>query len=234
MRQKVLARDAQLRQMLGGVAHEIRNPLSGIEIYAGLIAEDLPEEDARRAHIQKVIGDVRTLSNVISEFLDFARPSPPQIDVVDVSRLVEDAAFLLSPEMETAGVVYEQNLDRALEANGDAEQIKRAVINLMKNAVQSMGKAEGRLRATTQSDGNFAVIQIADDGPGIPASVRQHLFEPFFTTRQKGSGLGLAIVQQTAEKNGGRVKVESVEGNGAVFRLLLPLATVGAPQEVNA
>ncbi|MBT3346078.1 MAG: HAMP domain-containing protein [Gemmatimonadetes bacterium] len=234
MRQKVLARDAQLRQMLGGVAHEIRNPLSGIEIYAGLIAEDLPEDDARRAHIQKVIGEVRNLSNVISEFLDFARPSPPQMDVVDVSRLVEEAAFLLSPEMETAGVVYEQDLDRDLEARGDAEQIKRAVINLMKNAVQSMGKMEGHLRATTQLAGDLAVIQIADDGPGIPASVRQHLFEPFFTTRQKGSGLGLAIVQQTAEKNGGRVEVESVEGQGAIFRLLLPLAPVGVPQEVDA
>ncbi|MBT4098888.1 MAG: HAMP domain-containing histidine kinase, partial [Gemmatimonadetes bacterium] len=68
------------------------------------------------------------------------------------------------------------------------------------------------------------VIRIGDDGPGIPATVRQHLFEPFFTTRQKGSGLGLAIVQQAAEKNGGRVEVDSAEGEGAVFRMILPLA----------
>lgn len=223
MRQKVLARDAQLRQMLGGVAHEIRNPLSGIEIYTGLIADDLPENDARKQHIQKVIGEVRNLNNVISEFLDFARPSPPQVGSVDVGGLIEDAAFLLSPEMETAAVTYQQNLDRDLRARVDAEQIKRAVINLMKNAVQAMQQG-GHLRATTSREGDFVVIQIADDGPGIPVTAKDHLFEPFFTTRQKGSGLGLAIVQQTAEKNGGRVEVEeSVEGWGAVFRLLLPL-----------
>ena len=221
MRQKILARDAQLRQMLGGVAHEMRNPLSGIEIYAGLIAEDLPDGDARKQHIQKVIGEVRTLSDVISEFLDFARPSQPHADVVDVKRLVEDAAFLLSPEMETANVVYEQNLEEGLRTRVDAEQIKRALINLMKNALQAMD-AGGRLRATTHAENENIVIRIADDGPGIPASVRQHLFEPFFTTRQKGSGLGLAIVQQAAEKNGGRVELESVEGEGAVFRLVLP------------
>ena len=220
---EVLARDAQLRQMLGGVAHEMRNPLSGIEIYAGLIADDLPDDDPRKQHIQKVIGEVRTLSNVISEFLDFARPSAPRPENVDVTRLVEDAAFLLSPEMETVHVTYEQRLEEGLQARADAEQIKRALINLMKNAIQAMPTG-GQLRASTYTDAEQVVIRIGDDGPGIPATVRQHLFEPFFTTRQKGSGLGLAIVQQAAEKNGGRVEVDSAEGEGAVFRMILPLA----------
>jgi signal transduction histidine kinase len=233
MRQKVLARDAQLRQMLGGVAHEMRNPLSGIEIYTGLIADDLPDDDPRKNHIQKVIGEVRTLRKVISEFLDFARPSAPRPENVDVTRLVEEAAFLLSPEMETADVAYEQSLEEGLQARADAEQIKRALINLMKNAIQAMPTG-GQLRASTHTEDGQVVIHIGDDGPGIPATVRQHLFEPFFTTRQKGSGLGLAIVQQAAEKNGGRVEVDSEEGEGAVFRLILPLSpTKDAGEKVS-
>ena len=100
MRRKLLARDAQLRQMLGGVAHEIRNPLGGIEIYAGLIAEDLPEGDERKEHIQKVRQEVRKLDQVISDFLNFARPAPPVAELVEVETLVADAAFLLQPDME--------------------------------------------------------------------------------------------------------------------------------------
>ena len=125
--------------------------------------------------------------------------------------------------METVHVTYEQRLEEGLQARADAEQIKRALINLMKNAIQAMPTG-GQLRASTYTDAEQVVIRIGDDGPGIPATVRQHLFEPFFTTRQKGSGLGLAIVQQAAEKNGGRVEVDSAEGEGAVFRMILPLA----------
>jgi len=180
-----------------------------------------------------VIGEVRTLRKVISEFLDFARPSAPRPENVDVTRLVEEAAFLLSPEMETAHVAYEQSLEEGLQARADAEQIKRALINLMKNAIQAMPTG-GQLRASTHTEDGQVVIHIGDDGPGIPATVRQHLFEPFFTTRQKGSGLGLAIVQQAAEKNGGRVEVDSEEGEGAVFRLILPLSpTKDAGEKVS-
>ena len=103
MRRKLLARDAQLRQMLGGVAHEIRNPLGGIEIYAGLIAEDLPDVDERKQHILKVIQVVRKLDQVISEFLSFARPAPPVPERVELACLVADAAFLLAPDMARAG-----------------------------------------------------------------------------------------------------------------------------------
>ena len=138
MRQKLQARDAQLRQMLAGVAHEIRNPLGGIEIYAGLIAAELPEGDQRKKHIEKVIGEVRTLNTVISEFLEFARPSAAEPQLLHVAQLVEDAAFLLSPEMDEFGVIYEKHVGPELKAYVDPEHIKRALFNLMKNAVQAM------------------------------------------------------------------------------------------------
>ena len=222
MRLRLLARDAQLRQMLGGVAHEIRNPLGGIEIYAGLIAEDLPDEDSRKQHIQKVIAEVRNLNMVISEFLDFARPAPPAPEITAVDRLVEDVAFLLAPEMERVGVEYFQDIAPELTFFSDPEQIKRALLNLMKNGVQAMANKGGELKVRGKATSDGVAIEIIDTGSGIPIQVRRRLFEPFFTTREKGSGLGLAIVQQAIEKNRGRIHIETVDEKGTTVTLHLP------------
>ena len=221
MRQKLLARERQLRQMLAGVAHEIRNPLGGIEIYAGLIADDLPEGDERKQHIQKVIGEVRTLNEVIAEFLEFARPVPSDPAMAPVAGLIEDAAFLLNPEMERANIDYRTNVPAGLSVYADGEQIKRALINLMKNAVQAMGEG-GQLSVSARNGDGEVAIEVADTGPGVSMDVVERLFEPFFTTREQGSGLGLAIVQQTLEKNGGRVELESVPGKGTSVTIYLP------------
>jgi signal transduction histidine kinase len=231
MRRKLLARDAQLRQMLGGVAHEIRNPLGGIEIYAGLIADDLPDQDERKQHIQKVIQEVRKLNHVIAEFLDFARPSPPFPQPTAIYALVADAAFLLTPEMQKAGIDYKQRVAPDLEAYIDAEQIKRALINLMKNSVQAM-RGGGVLVVQAEAKEGEVIIEVVDNGPGMPAEVLERLFEPFFTTREQGSGLGLAVVSKAVEENRGRIEVESKEGEGTICRLRLPGAAEVAAEQV--
>ena len=223
MRRKILARDAQLRQMLGGVAHEIRNPLGGIEIYAGLIADDLPDEDPRKTHIRKVIGEVKTLNRIITEFLDFARPTQPRPEAASVSRLAEETAFLLGPEMETVGVRYEQVVPGDLRIKADSEQVKRSLLNLMKNGIQAMQDG-GSLTLKARESGDRVVIEVSDTGSGMTPEVRGRLFEPFFTTKQKGAGLGLAMVQKISEENGGWVEVETEAGKGTVFRLTLPRA----------
>ena len=221
MRQKLLARERQLRQMLAGVAHEIRNPLGGIEIYAGLIADDLPDGDERKQHILKVIGEVRTLNDVIAEFLEFARPVPSVPAMISVAGLSQDAAFLLNPEMERAGVEYRAHIPADLDVYADGEQIKRALINLMKNAIQAMGNG-GILSVNAGRSGGEIEIEVVDTGRGVSLDAMDRLFEPFFTTREQGSGLGLPIVQQTLEKNRGRVELESVPGQGTSVKLYLP------------
>ncbi len=235
MRLKLLARDAQLRQMLSGVAHEIRNPLGGIEIYAGLIADDLPEGDSRKEHIRKVIAEVRNLDRVIAEFLAFARQAPPEPEGISVARLVEDAAFLLSPEMEGAAVEYHQQVSPDLVIFADPEQIKRALVNLMKNGLQAMAGTGGRLSVRAEPSGAGVAVEIEDTGPGIPRHVQARLFEPFFTTREKGSGLGLAIVHQAVEKNRGRIDIASEPRKGTTVTLHLPAArSAAASQRVQA
>jgi signal transduction histidine kinase len=221
MRRGILIRDARLRQMLAGVAHEIRNPLGGIELYAGLIADDLPDADPRKAHIRKVIGEVRNLNRIISEFLDFARPGHPHPASTPVSDLVEGAAFPLRPEMEDAGVAYRQDVPEDLQARVDPEPVKRALLNLMKNALQAM-PGGGNLTVRARVEGSRVQIEVQDDGPGIPPEARERIFEPFYTTKPQGSGLGLAIARKIAEENGGRLEVESETGMGTTFRVTLP------------
>ena len=221
MRRKLVARDAQLRLMLSGVAHEIRNPLGSIELYAGLIAGDLPAGDERKQHIEKVIGEVRRLNRVISEFLEFARPAPPQPQPTALAPLVADAAFLLAPEMEKAGIQYEMDVAADLEAYIDGAKIERVLINLMKNAVQAM-RDGGHLAVRAAAEGGEVIVEVADDGPGMSEEVRSRLFEPFFTTKEKGSGLGLAVVALIVEENRGRIEVDSRQGEGTVCRLRLP------------
>ena len=226
MRRKLVARDAQLRLMLGGVAHEIRNPLGSIELYAGLIAGDLPAGDERKQHIEKVIGEVRRLNRVISEFLEFARPAPPQPQPTALAPLVADAAFLLAPEMEKAGIQYEMHAAPDLEAYIDGAKIERVLINLMKNAVQAM-RDGGHLVVRATAEGGEVIVEVADDGPGMSEEVQARLFEPFFTTKEKGSGLGMAVVGLIVEENRGQIEIDSRQGEGTVCRLRLPQSKDG-------
>ena len=226
MRRKLVARDAQLRLMLSGVAHEIRNPLGSIELYAGLIASDLPTGDERKQHIEKVIGEVRRLNGVISEFLEFARPAPAQPQPTTLAPLVADAAFLLAPEMQVAGIRYEEHIAPDLACDIDAAQMERALVNLMKNAVQAM-RDGGHLTVRATDDSGEVVVEVADDGPGMSEEVQERLFEPFFTTKEQGSGLGMALVAWAVEANRGRIEIDSRQGQGTICRLRLPQAKDG-------
>jgi signal transduction histidine kinase len=222
MRLEILSRDEQLRLMLAGVAHEIRNPLGGIEIYAGLIASELAHDDPRKAHIQKVISEVQTLNRVITEFLDFARPGIADPVSINVSHLVGEVFFLLSPEMEQSQVGCNRNIPSDFVVVADEGQLKRVLINLVKNGIQAMPDG-GEIRIAASIDNGERKISVEDTGPGIDESVSSRLFEPFVTTREKGSGLGLAIVQKTMEANGGRIEVRNSSGSGTRFDLTFPL-----------
>ena len=221
MRQGLSDRDNQLRQMLGGVAHEIRNPLGGIEIYAGLIADDLPDNDERKQHILKVIAEVRKLDSVISEFLSFAKPSSPDFEYVSLFDLTRDATFLLSPDLEKASIELEIDVHQKTVIWVDREQIKRVLFNLMKNGVQAMSQG-GSLRIVGRELGDQILIDVSDTGHGVREELKNKIFQPFFTTRERGSGLGLAIVSRLIQDNGGRLTLDRSSPEGTCFRLSFP------------
>ncbi len=223
MRKGIIERDNQLKMMLAGVAHEIRNPLGGIEIFAGLLADEL--EGNSREHIEKIIKEVKNLDGIITEFLEYARPAEPVKNDVQVRFLVDEAYFLLSLEFEKNNVRFIRELDcEDTKVYVDPEQMKRVFINIFKNSLQVMTNS-GELTLSGQIKDNLVEITVSDTGTGIPADNLERVFDPFFTTKEKGVGLGLSIVKKIIESNGGEIAVESEAGKSTTFTISLPLSS---------
>ena len=228
MRKGIMRRDRHLRTMLAGVAHEIRNPLGGIEIFAGLLRDELLETDSRRSHLDKIIREVKHLKTIINEFLIYARPRQPVLEPFLLREVLDDVAFLLAGEAETRGVELTVEVaDPELPVYADVEQIKRALLNLVKNALQA-SPAGGRVEVRARYADGRARIQVHDAGPGIHPDHIKQIFDPFFTTKGSGAGLGLSIVRSIIEENDGEIWVESVPGERTTFFILLPAAESGA------
>jgi signal transduction histidine kinase len=228
MRRGIVRRDRHLRTMLAGVAHEIRNPLGGIEIFAGLLRDEMDELDDRRSHLEKIIREVQHLKTIINEFLIYARPRHAIVEPFALREVIDDVLFLLSADAAERGVEMEVEMaDPALTVFADVEQIKRALLNLVKNGVQA-SPAGGRVEVRAHEAQGKARILVKDFGPGIHPDHLKQIFDPFFTTKGSGAGLGLSIVRSIIEENDGEIWVESVPGEKTVFFVVLPAVSAGA------
>ena len=212
MRGALVQRDEQLRLMVAQVAqvaHEIRNPLGGLELFAAVAAEtDDPVE--RRRLIGRIRDEVGDLNRIIGEFLLFARP-------------LREAAELAEGEVRAAGGALEVELPaEPLPVRVDPDHVKRATLNLLRNASQ----AGRRVRLEAEWKNGKAVVSVLDDGPGVAPQNRSRIFEPFVTDKERGAGLGLAIVKKVVDGMGGRIEVGEAGrpgfGKGACFRLCFP------------
>ena len=225
MRRGIIDRDHQLKTMLAGIAHEIRNPLGGIELFAGLAADELEDESKGKEHIRKIIKEVNTLNRIIGEFLDFARPSEPRKESVSLEALIDEVALLSSPDFEGKGIVFRKDFSQdQIRVYADPEQIRRAFLNLFKNAIQAMEQG-GVLIVRGELREDMVKTEIRDTGRGIPKEDSGRLFDPFFTTREKGAGLGLSIVKKIVEAHSGKISVVSEPGQGATFTAWLPASS---------
>lgn len=232
MRRSILERDEQLRLMLAQVAHEIRNPLGGLELFASAASEtDDPAE--RRGLLERVRTEVTALNRIIDDFLTFARPMEPEPVVHDVRGPLSEAVELARGEAERRGRALEVRFPpEPVWTRADPDHVKRIALNLLRNAVQ----VASRVGLAADDDGGEAVVRVRDDGPGVPERLRERIFDPFVSEKEQGAGLGLAIVKRLAEVNGGRVEVADRGGGqtGAEFRVYFPEvrtvpATASAP-----
>lgn len=219
MRVGIMERDEQLRLMLAQVAHEIRNPLGGLELFA-TAASDAETPEERERLMRRIRDEVASLNRIINDFLGYARPTPVDMEPTDLRIAVEAAAHLA---LSSGGTHVEVMLpDEELTARADRDQIKRLVLNLMRNAAA----VSSRVVVAGEVLHGEVLIRVADDGPGVPEEMRARIFEPFMTDKEQGAGLGLAIVRKVADAHGGRVEVgdatESGLGRGAEFRVYLP------------
>ena len=219
MRAAVVQRDEQLRLMVAQVAHEIRNPLGGLELFA-TAAADTDDPVERRRLMGRIRDEVGALNHIISEFLLFARPVRISPEVVDLRGPLREAAELAEGEVLARGGTLEVDLPaEPLPALADPDHVKRAALNLLRNAAQ----AGRRVRLEAQWKNGEIAVGVLDDGPGVPPDQRERIFEPFVTDKEKGAGLGLPIVKKVVEAMGGRVEVGSADrpgfGDGARFGL---------------
>jgi signal transduction histidine kinase len=216
MQHVIARREQNLRMMLAGVAHEIRNPLGGIELFAGLLEKDVPE--TQRPQVQKVLQEVRHLNIIVQDFLEYAKPAASAPQRIELQRLFGDVRDALGESAKA--VIWKMEIPSGIAVEADYSQARRMLLNLLRNAMEAMhGQGEIRIAAAEQK--RFTAISIHDTGPGVSEDLAAKIFEPFFTTKAQGSGLGLALVQRLAEQNHGRVEL-APNDSGAHFRLLLP------------
>lgn len=228
MRLDLLARERQAQLMLSGIAHEVRNPLGGIALFAGLLREELADRPEQREMVLRIERETEYLKRIVTEFLDYARRSPPQLAPTPLAPLLAEVAEVLAADARAAQVTLHHQSD-AVVAPADVERLRRLLLNLVRNAIQACPATGGQvsLRCTTQ--GECVVIEVIDNGCGIPAALRERVLEPFFTTRERGTGLGLALSHRIAADHHGTLAIESEEGRGTTLRVTLPTTTATPP-----
>ncbi len=218
MRLGIENRDRQLRLMLAQVAHEIRNPLGGMELLASVASQTDDRAEQHRL-LKRIREEVKALNDIIDEFLSFARPMEPKILSHDVRGPIRAAAEIVAAEVSgTDGEVVVALPDHPLMAWADPEHVKQVVLNLARNGAQ----AGTHVWITGQPQEDDVLVSVRDDGPGVDPELRERIFDPFVTDKEQGAGLGLAIVLRLVEANGGRLDVDhggSTLGKGAEFRV---------------
>jgi signal transduction histidine kinase len=218
---------AMVGKLAAGVAHTIRNPLTSVNMRLFSLERSLKLSQTQQEDFEVIAEEVRHIDTIVQNFLEFARPPKLKIQSISPSEVVDMALQLLRHRLESYGVQVEVDRQHRLPmVEADPEQLKEVLINLLVNACEAMG--EGGLIVIREEEGvaeplgPVVVIRVKDNGPGIPKSVRDKVFQPFFSTKEEGTGLGLSIAYRIVEEHGGWLSLKSKEGEGATFTITLP------------
>ncbi|PKN89492.1 MAG: hypothetical protein CVU51_00200 [Deltaproteobacteria bacterium HGW-Deltaproteobacteria-1] len=218
---------ASLGTLAAGMAHEIRNPLSSIKGFAQYFLKKNPPGSEGQKYSQVIIQEVERLNRLISNLLDFARPKEPVKMMVPLEAVIQHTIELIKDDARTKGIqVKTETAEHLPLLLMDSDQITQALLNIMLNGLDVL-KAGGTIsiRALLNLEKKIIVIEIEDDGPGLPGEDMSKIFDPFYTTKRTGTGLGLAIAYRIIEKHQGTLTVNSKPGVGSIFQIALPLIT---------
>lgn len=242
MRQGIIDRDRQMQMMLSGIAHEVRNPLGGMELFCGLLAEDLADEPERAEYVAKVRRELSHLERVVNDFLEYARRRPLDLRRFVASELLGEVTQLLAWDLACE---LKAEPSGELELTADKERLHAVLINLVRNAGQATAQSgtvtliarairsldelpeldrheAKEVLVPEMASGDWRAIMVIDEGAGIPAEKLSGVFEAFYTTKEKGSGLGLALARKIVEEHGGGLAAASTQGSGTVMAVILP------------
>ena len=215
-----------LTRVITGLVRQFGTPVASIEGAGWMLDDpDLPEQE-RREFIGIVRKESQRLSRILSEVLIFTRPRQPNLEQVNLSALLDDVIRFASPKDQGSAVIFDKNVPADLpRLNGDAEQIRQALLNVVLNAVQATPPG-GHIEVSARVEGGRFVIAVEDKGKGVPEMALGRIFDPFFSTREKGLGLGLPVAQHIVGQHGGKISVDSVADKGTSVAIVLPVAPV--------
>ncbi|MBW1740917.1 MAG: response regulator [Deltaproteobacteria bacterium] len=220
---------AALGRVAAGIAHEIRNPLSGINMYLDTLEKIYDSQDSLD-QVKEIIGELKSASNrieaVIKRVMDFSRPTAPKLELKDINKAVEDAINLSSVTLRKSGIELEKALALDLpQCYADHHLIEQVILNLITNAAEALKNMNGpkKIEITTSKGDNCILITVSDSGPGVPLELRDKIFDPFFTTKNEGSGIGLSLSHRIITDHDGTMRVFTSQWGGAEFRIELPI-----------
>jgi signal transduction histidine kinase len=230
--QALIARQEKLASLgvLGtGVAHEIRNPLTAIKFRLFSLKKSLPPEFAENEDARTISEEINRLDRIVKDFLQFARPSEPELLRIPAERILQEVQGFMKSELEEAAIDLKLEVSQPVWIFADTHQLKQVLINLIQNSADSIDKngvvtlgLKTRAGASRGINGSAAILSVTDTGKGIPGEVQKRLFDPFFTTKDGGTGLGLAIAARIVEKHGGLLHYRTEVNRGTTFEIVLP------------
>ncbi|MGE5812982.1 MAG: two-component system sensor histidine kinase NtrB [Acidobacteriota bacterium] len=236
-RERLRDRLAALGEMAAAIAHEVKNPLAGIEVMAGILRRQLASNPDAQSVLNDIINEAKMANAIVQDVLEFVRPIRLEVERVSLPAVVHDAVTMAESQFGRANTTVDVQLAPDLPAiQADDHQLRQLFTNLLTNAFEALegdGRVEIRGSVTEEDHGTAAeprptlmvVIEVADNGPGIPRDIVEKVFSPFFTTKAQGSGLGLAIVRKIVDAHDGRIDLSTRPGGGACFRITLPVSS---------
>lgn len=219
---------AELGTLTGGLAHEIKNPLSTVQLNLQLLAEDVtpdnPAYPRLASRLRTVTQETARLRETLDDFLRYAGRMEVDRKPTELNQLLDDLVDFFIPQAELHRVQLRlKKPGQPMLANVDPKLIKQAVLNLLLNAVQAMPHGGELILSLSADEQRFAVLDVMDTGPGIPPEAIEKIFQAYYSTKRGGTGLGLAMTRRIVEENAGRLSVRSEVGKGSVFTMRLPL-----------
>ncbi|MBI4264073.1 MAG: hypothetical protein HY657_06845 [Acidobacteria bacterium] len=230
-RERLRDRLAAVGEMAAAIAHEVKNPLAGIEVMAGLLRRKVADLPDAQSLLTDIISEAKMANAIVQEVLEFVRPIRLQVERTAVRQAIQSAVQLADTKARRGDISIDVQVPGALpEIQGDQHQLTQLFTNLLTNAYEAMD-GRGRVAISAQAvrlddgaEGRDAVlVELADEGPGMPQDVADRVFDPFFTTKSHGSGLGLAIVRKIVDAHDGTIDLRTAPGRGTMIRVTLPV-----------
>jgi signal transduction histidine kinase len=220
-----------LGSMSASIAHEIRNPLAAIKTFIQMLPDKYNQTEFRARFNEIVPSEIERLTRITGDLLTFARPSPPALGATDINSTLERVVTLLANQLRKKTIEVVRQFGEVPTIQADSQQLTQVFMNLMLNSIQASSEGGKIILTTSAKAGNEngeagkpkIFISVRDEGSGIRAKVMPNIFEPFFTTKHEGSGLGLATSKRIAVAHQGDIYVDSIEGKGANFVVILPV-----------